>query len=197
MIPKSSIEPIRSGVISSFPNVKALEDGLSDIITLLPPFSLEEFKQRHGSDAQAPNVVYITLRHFEPEDDQYNDQLRETILRLVQANEKLLQARGVRRATFMLCRREQYPWYYTVRKMETGWAEEESIRNIEPALAYQLELGRLSNYKLTPCFVENRQIHIYHGVARENQFDSRFFVRALVRPGRLRGTMSTAEYLVS
>ncbi|KAF8329498.1 acetyl CoA carboxylase [Cantharellus anzutake] len=197
MIPKSSIEPIRTGVISAFPNAKALRDGFFNIIHLLPPFSIDEFRQRHGSDAQAPNVVYIPLRIFEPEDDQDNSQWRETVLRLVRAHEKQLDARGVRRVTFMLCRRGQYPWYYTVRKMESGWGEEESIRNIEPALAYQLELGRLSNYKLTPCFVENRQIHIYHAVARENQFDSRFFVRALVRPGRLRGTMSTAEYLVS
>ena len=29
-----------------------------------------------------------------------------------------------------------------------------------------------SNYSLTPCFVEAKQIHIYHAVARENQLDN-------------------------
>jgi acetyl-CoA carboxylase/biotin carboxylase 1 len=55
----------------------------------------------------------------------------------------------------------------------------------------------LSHYKLTPYSVETKQIHIYHAVAWENQLDNRFFIRALVRPGRLRGSMSTAEHLVS
>src|SRR5438477_4782286 len=84
-----------------------------------------------------------------------------------------------------------------LRESDGAWSEEQAIRNVEPALAFQLELSRLSNYKLTWCFVEAKQIHIYHAVARENQLDNRFFVRALIRPGRLRGTMSTAEYLVA
>lgn len=40
-------------------------------------------------------------------------------------------------------------------------------------------------------------IHVYHGVARENQLDNRFFIRALVRPGRIAGSINTAEYLIS
>ena len=55
----------------------------------------------------------------------------------------------------------------------------------------------MSNYNLEPCFVESKQIHIYHGVARENQLDHRFFIRGLIRPGRLRDSMSTADYLIS
>jgi acetyl-CoA carboxylase / biotin carboxylase 1 len=197
MITKSQIEPIRTGVISSFPDASALEKGFNNLISLLPPFHAEEFKQRHGGDAQAPNVLYIALRLFDPADDKSDDAWREIFVRLINERKDVLVSRGVRRLTFMICRRGQYPWYYTMRNMGSAWAEEEAIRNIEPALAFQLELSRLSNYKLTPCFVENRQIHIYHAVARENQFDNRFFIRALVRPGRLRGNMGTAEYLVS
>jgi len=105
--------------------------------------------------------------------------------------------RGVRRVTFLVCRPGVYPKYITVRELDGEWVEEQAIRNIEPALAFQLELSRLSNYNLQPLFVETKQIHVYHAVARENQLDNRFFIRALVRPGRLRGTMSTAEYLIS
>ncbi|KAF9515737.1 hypothetical protein BS47DRAFT_1371957 [Hydnum rufescens UP504] len=184
MITKSQIEPIRTGVISSFPDASALEKGFNNL-------------QRHGGDAQAPNVLYIALRLFDPADDKSDDAWREIFVRLINDRKDVLVSRGVRRLTFMICRRGQYPWYYTMRIIGSAWAEEEAIRNIEPALAFQLELSRLSNYKLTPCFVENRQIHIYHAVARENQFDNRFFIRALVRPGRLRGNMGTAEYLVS
>ena len=92
--------------------------------------------------------------------------------------------------------RGQYP-YFTSRIIDGAWIEEQAIRNIEPALAFQLELSQLSNYKLTPVFVETKQIHVYHAVACENQLDSRFFICALVRPGRIRGTMSMAEYLES
>lgn len=77
------------------------------------------------------------------------------------------------------------------------WKEEQVIRNIEPALAYQLELGRLANFHITPMPSSNRQIHVYHAVGRDNSSDVRFFVRALLRPGRLRGTMKTTEYLIS
>jgi len=52
----------------------------------------------------------------------------------------------------------------------------QAIHNIEPALAFQLELSWLLNYKLTPCLVEAKQIHIYHAIARENQLDNRFFI---------------------
>jgi hypothetical protein len=53
-----------------------------------------------------------------------------------------------------------YPSYFTYRQepSSTAWKEEEKIRNIEPALASQLELNRLSNFNVTPIFVENRQI---------------------------------------
>ncbi|KIK36558.1 hypothetical protein CY34DRAFT_16310 [Suillus luteus UH-Slu-Lm8-n1] len=37
---------------------------------------------------------------------------------------------------------------------------------------FQLELSRLSHYKLTPCFVETKQIHIHHAIAWENQLDN-------------------------
>jgi len=87
--------------------------------------------------------------------------------------------------------------YFTLREMGGSWKEERAIRHVEPALAFQLELSSLSNYNLTPILVQNKQLHIYHGVARENQLDNRFFIRGLVRPGRVRGGISMAKYLIS
>ncbi|KAJ2196987.1 acetyl-coenzyme-A carboxylase [Coemansia sp. RSA 530] len=72
-----------------------------------------------------------------------------------------------------------------------------TIRHIEPGLAYQLELPRLANFDIRPCFSDNRQLHIYHGVSKQNAADSRFFVRVLVRPGRLSTAVATVDYLVS
>ena len=160
-------------------------------------FDLPEFRQRHGVDSQPPNVINIALRIFEEEDDMSESAWSEKVTEFVNNHKEVLTHRGVRRVSVLICRRGQYPVYFTLREFDGIWGEEQAIRNIEPALAFQLELSRLSNYHLKPCFVEAKQIHIYHAVARENQLDNRFFVRALVRPGRLRGTMSTSEYLIS
>ncbi|KZW01238.1 hypothetical protein EXIGLDRAFT_603199 [Exidia glandulosa HHB12029] len=191
-------EPTRSGAIASFPNIAALEHGFKKVVATLPPFDVLNFEAQYGT-RQPPNVLTIALRVFDKEDSLEDSIWQEKFASLVNGNVDLLHARGVRRISFMICNDEgQYPWYFTLREAADGtWTEEAAIRNIEPALAYQLELSRLSNYKLTPCFVENRQIHIYHAVAKENQFDTRFFIRALVRPGRLRGGMTMAEYLIS
>ncbi|KAF8757828.1 Acetyl-CoA carboxylase, central region [Rhizoctonia solani] len=192
-----SREPIRTGTIATFPNFDVLLNGFKKVAEQLPHFNPDDYSRRHGQGVQPPNVLYFALRVFVPSDDMEDAAWREKLLALVNNKISILNERGIRRVTFLICRPARYPWYFTMRDMGNQWGEEEAIRNIEPALAYQLELSRLSNFKLTPCFVDNQQIHVYHAVARENQFDSRFFIRALVRPGRLRGNMRMADYLLS
>ncbi|PFH51931.1 hypothetical protein AMATHDRAFT_141248 [Amanita thiersii Skay4041] len=197
LINRSQSQPIRTGAIASFHNLEALSTGFNKVVSALPEFSQEEFKERYGSNSQPPNVINVALRIFDSEDDMSETEWNKSIHEFINSNTDVLNRHGVRRVSVMICRPGHYPVYFTLRDMEDIWDEEKAIRNIEPALAYQLELSRLSNYNLKPCFVEAKQIHMYHAVARENQLDSRFFIRALVRPGRLRGTMSTAEYLIS
>ncbi|CAI2186379.1 8122_t:CDS:10 [Funneliformis geosporum] len=86
---------------------------------------------------------------------------------------------------------------YFVKVNIRDYTEDQTIRHIEPAMAYQLELTRLSNFDITPCFTDNRQIHVYYAVGKENTSDCRFFIRSLVRPGRLRNSVRTADYLIS
>jgi acetyl-CoA carboxylase/biotin carboxylase 1 len=197
MINRHQSQPVRTGAIASFPNIAALSRGLERVVSLLPSFHADEFRRLYGNNGEPPNVVNVALRLFNEADDMSDAAWFEKITALVNDNKDTLTRRGVRRISVLLCRRGQYPVYVTLREIDGIWGEEEAIRNIEPALAYQLELSRLSNYSLKPVFVETKQIHVYHAVARENQLDNRFFIRALVRPGRLRGTMSTAEYLIS
>ncbi len=197
MINRHQTQPVRTGAIASFNNVAAMSKGFDKVVSMLPVFEPAEFSERYGANTQAPNVINIALRIFEDKDDKSEDEWNKEVLAFVNDHSAILSQRGVRRLSILLCRRGQYPVYFTLRDFDGVWGEEQAIRNIEPALAFQLELSRLSNYNLKPCFVEAKQIHIYHAVARENQLDNRFFIRALVRPGRLRGSMSTAEYLIS
>ncbi|GJJ11159.1 hypothetical protein Clacol_005391 [Clathrus columnatus] len=196
LIERNRSEPIRWGAIASFPNLVALERGFDKVVSRVPLWDIEDHFRRHGS-RERPNVLNIALRIFDEEDDKPEVGWRLNFIELVNTRNEVLIQHGIRRVTLMLCRKGQYPYFVTLREMNGAWTEEEAIRNIEPALAYQLELSRLSNYKLTPCFVENRQIHIYHAVARENPLDSRFFVRALMRQGRLNSSLTLAEYLIS
>ena len=197
MIDRHQKQPLRHGAFASFPNFETLSRGFDKVAAMLPVFDAAEYRQRYGGNNEPPNVLNMALRIFNEEDDSTDEGWYTKILELVNNRKDVLEKRGVRRISILLCRPGLYPQYFTLRNMDGTWDEEKAIRHIEPALAFQLELGRLSHYNLNPCFTENHQLHIYHGVARENQLDSRFFIRALVRPGRLRGSMNTAQYLIS
>jgi len=197
MINRNQTQPVRTGAIASFTNISTLSKGFNHVASMLPAFDSREFCERYGPDSQPPNVINIALRIFREEDDMPQSTWTTRLTAFANDHKEILTKRGVRRVSIIICRPTQYPVYYTLRELDGTWGEEQAIRNIEPALAFQLELSRLSNYNLRPCFVEAKQIHVYHAVARENQLDNRFFIRALVRPGRLRGTVSMAEYLIS
>ncbi|PWN93715.1 acetyl-CoA carboxylase [Acaromyces ingoldii] len=108
-----------------------------------------------------------------------------------------LEAAGVRRITFLHCQPGIYPWFTTLRAGPSQWTEEKAIRNIEPALAYQLELDRMTtNFDITPVPVSSSTIHLYFARGIANPADTRFFVRSLVRPGRIQ-TGNQAEYIIS
>ncbi|KAH6907811.1 hypothetical protein BKA70DRAFT_1488233 [Coprinopsis sp. MPI-PUGE-AT-0042] len=59
--------------------------------------------------------------------------------------------------------------YWTTFKGTRG--EKQTIQNVEPVLASQLQLSRLSNYNITPRFVEAKQIHIYHATRKASRLD--------------------------
>ncbi len=103
---------------------------------------------------------------------------------------------SVRRITFVSgLKLGVYPNYYTFRGPD--YEEFKEIRHIEPSLAFQLELGRLSNFNIKPVFTENKNIHVYEAVGKNSPNDKRFFTRGIIRPGRIRDDISIAEYLIS
>lgn len=196
-VKRNSLEPLRMGAIASFNNLSALQTGINKVLAMYPQFDATKHYERFGESAQPPNVLNLAINAFNNEDDLSNEAWLENFIDLTNQVGEKVRASGIRRVTFLINRKGEYPWFYTMRDVNGRWIEQEEIRNIEPALAYQLELSRLSNFKITPSFVENRQIHIYHAQGRENATDNRFFIRALVRPGRLRGSMRTTDYLIS
>jgi len=159
---------------------------LSDKRRPAPPLHLDSMDELSA-------VVNVAIRDAEGRSD---DEVLKELVPLIERSREELFARRVRRLTFICGRNDgSYPGYYTFRGPK--YEEDDSIRHIEPSLAFQLELGRLSKFKIKPVFTENKNIHVYEGIGKDVETDRRFFTRAVIRPGRLRDEIPTAEYLIS
>jgi acetyl-CoA carboxylase/biotin carboxylase 1 len=137
-------------------------------------------------------VVNVAVRDAEATNDQ---ETLDRLNSLIAPFKEDLLARGVRRLTFICGSDGSYPRYYTFRGPE--YNEDDSIRHMEPALAFQLELARLAKFNIKPVFTENKNIHVYEALGKTVDTDKRYFTRAVIRPGRLRDEIPTAEYLIS
>ena len=208
-------EPTRQGVIVPCKYIDEAEDILLKALDTLPSNKLNRVssnnsnlksnlndKRRPGAAVIKPStknddelsaVVNVVIQDAETLDDQ---ETLSRIMPIVQQFKKDLLARGVRRLTFMCGHIDgSYPGYYTFRGPE--YIEDDSIRHCEPALAFQLELARLSKFQIKPAFTENKNIYVYEALGKNNDTDKRYFTRAVIRPGRLRDEIPTAEYLIS
>lgn len=207
---KAQEEPIRKGVIVPCKYLDDAEELLAKALETIPVAAGSRKKSAglipdlNGKRRPAPPprldsidelsaVVNVAIRDAEGRGD---DEILKDILPIVHQFKEELFARRVRRLTFVCGRNDgSYPGYYTFRGPE--YIEDDSIRHIEPALAFQLELGRLSKFKIKPVFTENKNIHVYEAVGKGVDTDRRYFTRAVIRPGRLRDEIPTAEYLIS
>lgn len=208
---KTQDEPMRKGVIVPCRYLDDAEEVLARALETLPKAGGSRQKSpglipdlsgkrrpapppRLDSTEELSSVVNVAIRDAEGRSD---DEMLKDILPLVHQFKEELLAHRVRRLTFICGRNDgSYPGYYTFRGPE--YIEDDSIRHSEPALAFQLELGRLSKFKIKPMFTENKNIHVYEAIGKGVEADRRFFTRAVIRPGRLRDDeMPTAKYLTS
>ena len=192
-------EPVRKGVVLPVQYIDEVEESLGRALDLLRPKGRKAAAasaMKAGSEGPT-GVCNIAIQDIESADDA---EIVKRINGIVDTYKEELSA-SIKRLTFICGHNDgSYPAYFTFRY--PNFAEDESIRHIEPALAFQLELVRLSNFKFRPVFTENRNIHIYEAIGntsgnREAQ-DKRYFTRAVVRPGRVKeDDIPTAEYLIS
>ncbi|WEW57838.1 acetyl-coenzyme-A carboxylase [Emydomyces testavorans] len=211
LVNKDANEPIRKGVLIPAHYFDEIEEVLSRALEVFPrvdrvhksssnnaiELAAKRKPQPRPENDELIGVCNVAVRDMEGLDD------KEAVFRLnkivADIKEELL-TRRIRRLTFVCGHGDgTYPGYFTFRG--PSYNEDESIRHSEPALAFQLELGRLSKFNTRPVFTENRNIHVYEAVgkrpAKEEAADKRYFTRAVVRPGRLRDDIPTAEYLIS
>ncbi|CDS10010.1 hypothetical protein LRAMOSA02687 [Lichtheimia ramosa] len=189
-------EPVRTGAMTACRSLDEMEKQLPRILTAFEQEDLPAMMTaRAGAKkhTRMENILNIAIHSETTQDDAY---WKHKVAQVIKQHKDAFRSAHLRRVTIVICRDNQWPDFYTFRERE-DYIEDETIRHIEPALAYQLELARLSNFDIKPCFIENRQMHVYYAVAKENPSDCRFFIRALVRPGRVKDSMRTADYLIS
>jgi len=204
-------EPTRKGVIIPVHYIEEADESLARALEVFPMtgghfkrgsstgLMADLSKQRRPvptrpeSDDELTGVCNIAVRDAESLDD---SEILERVLPILKEYKEELLARRVRRLTFICGHKDgTYPGYFTFRG--PLYEEDTSIRHIEPALAFQLELGRLSKFNVKPVFTENRNIHVYEAIGKGSENDKRYFTRAVVRPGRLRDDIPPAEYIIS
>ncbi|XBW38089.1 hypothetical protein QEN19_003676 [Hanseniaspora menglaensis] len=186
-------DTIRTGVLVS---VSHLDDVDSSLATALNQVSSTPAASRGSSSSSAnlsnvANVFIASTEGFET-DDAILNKIRQSL----EVNQKELADGSIRRITFCVSFKDgSYPKYYTFRGV--NYEEDETIRHVEPALAFQLELPRMSNFKIKQIFTENRNIHVYEGLAKNSSVDKRFFTRGIIRTGKIREDISITEYLTT
>ena len=205
-------EPARKGVIVPVQYLDEAEEYLMRALETFPVVPKKKTgtgllpdlnsKRRPSSpkreaEPDLTSVCNVAIRDVESYDD---NEMLSRITDLVNDYKSEMLARRVRRISFICGHKDgAYPAYFTFRG--PTYEEDDSIRHIEPALAFQLELGRLSKFRIKPVFTENRNIHVYEAIGKgaesDKAVDKRYFTRAVVRPGRLRDEIPTAEYLIS
>jgi acetyl-CoA carboxylase/biotin carboxylase 1 len=90
----------------------------------------------------------------------------------------------------------EFPKYFTHR-LRNNYDEDKIYRNLEPALAFQLEINRMRNYTLETIPTGNRRHHLYLGRAQQSRdmVDYRFFLRCIIRHADMVSKAASFDYM--
>ncbi|KAG7480864.1 hypothetical protein MATL_G00060810 [Megalops atlanticus] len=141
------------------------------------------------------HILNVSIKTADTEDD---DDLVTAFSAYAQSKKAILFEYGIRRITFLVAQKREFPKFFTFRARDE-FQEDRIYRNLEPALAFQLELNRMRNFDLTAVPCANHKMHLYLGAARVEEgaevTDYRFFIRAIIRHSDLITKEASFEYL--
>ncbi|XP_020776551.2 acetyl-CoA carboxylase isoform X2 [Boleophthalmus pectinirostris] len=141
------------------------------------------------------HIINVSIKTADTEDD---DALVTAFSDFIQSKKSVLFDYGIRRITFLVVQKREFPKFFTFRARD-DFLEDRIYRNLEPALAFQLELNRMKNFDLKAVPCENHKMHLYLGAAHAQDgaevTDYRFFIRAIIRHSDLITKEASFEYL--
>ncbi|XP_029366815.1 acetyl-CoA carboxylase isoform X2 [Echeneis naucrates] len=157
--------------------------------------SLYEEESIKNTKENPIHIINVSIKTADTEDD---DALVKAFTAFAQSKRTILFEYGIRRITFLIAQKREFPKFFTFRARDQ-FQEDRIYRNLEPALAFQLELNRMRNFDLTAVPCANHKMQLYLGAARVQEgaevTDYRFFIRAIIRHSDLITKEASFEYL--
>ncbi|EAZ62752.1 acetyl-coenzyme-A carboxylase [Scheffersomyces stipitis CBS 6054] len=184
----------RTGILVPAKHLDDVDEMLAAALEKVQPSDAISFRTSGANQPGLMNVVNVVVTDIDGYDNE--EEVLNRVQEILDEFREDLNAAAVRRITFVFAHKVgTYPKYYTFNAPE--YTENKVIRHIEPALAFQLELGRLVNFDIKPIFTDNRNIHVYEAVGKNAPADKRFFTRGIIRTGVIRDEISISEYLIA
>nr|CAD7427551.1 unnamed protein product [Timema monikensis] len=180
--------------------LEALESGsesrLSTSINI--SMSLGEGRPTQDDVHQLKEPIHIMNIAVKDKNDTEDSVLSKIFGDFCTKRQEELTKRGVRRITFLVLVRRQFPKFFTYR-CRNNYAEDRIYRHLEPAMAFQLELNRMRTYDLEALPTSDQKMHLYLGKAKvakgQPVTDYRFFIRSIIRHSDLITKEASFEYL--
>ncbi|KAL1235404.1 Acetyl-CoA carboxylase [Trichinella spiralis] len=179
---KLSLDPV---VVVDDPETNTVEPSSQSVLT----------KQQTDQPIRILNIAVKI--DSEPKADDAS--LAEKFQNFCTRNKSLLVDRGIRRITFITLTSRTAPKYYTFRSKD-HFEEDRIYRHLDPAMAFQLEIGRMKNFTLEAVPTANSKLHLYLGKGKLNNerrelSDYRFFLRYIIRHSDLISKEASFEYM--
>ncbi|KAI9173099.1 acetyl-coenzyme-A carboxylase [Blastocladiella emersonii ATCC 22665] len=159
MVKRVELGPVRVGIMAAVCDAAELQLHLPGILALFPQVQAKKLGRTEPWHVLNVAIEVPAANTWDDEADgaETDAALSSLFGSLLTLSTAALRSRGIRRVTMVVYRKGQYPRYFTYGE-RLAFGEDATIRNIEP-------------------------IHVCHAVGKDNALNSRFFLRALVRPG--------------
>lgn len=178
------------GAVMIFSDMESMKASFKDAVVSI-------FKKDKAAETAETLVLHVYVPHKDNNQAYSDETTIKTLSNLFEVHAETLKEHAIRRVTAIIKLDDKFPYYYTFRQRH-NFAEDPIYRHIEPTLAFQLQLRKLSNYSIKPYRSQTPSVHIYHATKKQrktlgrattsSKYDylhTRFFVRQLV----LRGDM--------
>ena len=133
------------------------------------------------------NLTTFSNLHFQNQMKLIDESKIQSYSNFLQQSSEALRKRGISRVTILIYSYGTFPDIYTFRERLNYQEDTIYRRNVEPPLAFQLELRRLINYELEAIPTDNKQIHLFFGkeknVTKGLERHTCIFARAVIRGG--------------
>ncbi|EGC30161.1 acetyl-CoA carboxylase [Dictyostelium purpureum] len=181
----------RYGMMVYFEDEKKFEEKL--------PFILKRYNEENKSkqlnlgqqqQEESTDILSVILSCYPDSISQENQAINSFTMILKNYIKDLSNAR-IRRITF-ICSSEGKPLKYFTFRERHLYNEDPIFRHIEPAMAYHLEVRKLSNFDITHVPTQSQRIHLYYAQEKgkretDPDADRCFFVRSVIRYSDLYG----------